>query len=115
MKSIKNFDGFDKKLNETAATRSDMTRGYPDEPNRDPWTDEDQESIDHDNRSQLVQTFKNLANEIEGVPDYTTKGEYEEVRQVLNYYMKSALSLLKAIKHGVNITDIEEDPYVDIK
>lgn len=91
----------------------EMMRGYEDLPDN-PWNDELQDDLDYDNREQLSNTFKNLSKEILDAPTGYGESEYDEIRKVVNKYMKSVMFLLKAIKMGKNIADVDEDPYDEI-
>lgn len=91
----------------------EMMRGYEDLPDN-PWNDELQDELDYDNREQLSNTFKNLSKAILDAPTSYGESEYDEIRKVVNKYMKSVMVLLKAIKMGKNIADVDEDPYDEI-
>ena len=96
----------------TIKEEEEIMRGYEDLPDN-PWNDELQDDLDYDNRMELSQLFKNLAREIEDAPAGTSKGEFREIQEIVNEYLKSAKWMLKAIKLGKNISDVEEDKFDD--
>jgi len=88
----------------------EIMRGYEDEPDS-PWNEELQDDLDYENRVELSGVFKNLSKAILDAPTGYGESEYDEIRKVVNRYMKSVMAYLKAIKMGKTVADIDEDPY----